>query len=432
MTVEAHSAAPQESPASRENHPSAPDFWAQHMRSVIGPLMQAIDTYSPADQEANLRFLDEHIAPTLGPLPTDPHPTYVAPCAVVGTPFNPSFNVSSTGTPKVRFDYDLLPPLDRARSADPWGEAAARALLLRLAAVVGADTQWLEHFLSRLFLTPAETEALRPKIPPQLVLPAAMVGFEFNAGRRPRMKAWVPSMRRAIVEGRSSNEIALEALRGLTPLGADIAPAVDVLAGWIAESPHDLRLILAGMDCSAPRDSRIKMYLVTVKNSWETVRDVMTLGGRLADAASRKRVALLRAIWPYLMNESEGDRLADATWCKPERMPGVGFYGLMYSVEIKPGRPLPETKLYVPLFQYAESSAVAEKNMETVLTLLDTDWGRSGRYRRAMEATFGKGKEYGQVFAAYAYSESTGGYINSYVSRPIENSPVHPIEVEYV
>lgn len=406
-------------------------FWSQHMRSVIGPLMKATG-YPPAAQEANLRFLDKHIAPTLGPHPKDPHPNYVAPCAVVGTPFNPSFNVSGTGAPKVRFDYDLLPPLHRAASDDPWGERDARAVLRGLAAALGANTQWLEYFMDRLYLSPAEAQALLAIVPDEVVIPSAMVGVMFD-GAQPRLKAWVPTMRRAMVEGRSSNAVALEALRGLRPLGEAIAPAVDVLEAWITSTTQDARLILMGMDCGAPHDSRLKIYLVTPQNAWATVRDVMTMGGRLDDAPARKRVALLRTIWPYLINEPDDARIvADEHWCKPERMPRLGFSGLMYSIEIKPGRPVPEAKLYVPLFQYAESSAVAERNMEAALALLDIEWGSSGRYRRTMEETFGKGKEYGQIFAAYSYSERTGGYINSYVSMPIEDVPVHPLLGDYV
>ena len=160
-----------------------------------------------------------------------------------------------------------------------------------------------------------------------------------------------------------------------------------MLNRWSAASPHDPRLMLVGMDCGEPRDSRLKIYLVTSKNSWATVQDVMTLGGRLDDEPTRKQLALLRKIWPYLINEPDNTRIADENWCKPERMPRVGFFGLMYSLEIKPGRPTPEVKLYVPLFQYAESWAIAENNMETVLKLLDIDWGHSGKYRQAMEMT---------------------------------------------
>ncbi|KAG2421939.1 hypothetical protein HFD88_005915 [Aspergillus terreus] len=407
------------------------EFWSEHIRSVIGPLMKATGSYSATAQEANLRFLDNYIAPALGPHPTVAHPTYVAPCTIVGTLFNPSISLSAKGKPTVRFDYDLPLPLDRASSEDPWGEGKARALFRGLAAALGADTQWLEYFMARLFLSPAETEALRSKIPADLVIPSAMVGVAFDDAQ-PRLKAWVPTMRRAILEGRSSNEIAVEVLRGLSPLGSEITPAIDMVEAWVAASPHDPRLMLVGMDCGEPRDSRLKIYLVTTKNSWATVQDVMTLGGRLDDEPTRKQLALLREIWPYLINEPDNTRIADENWCKPERMPRVGFFGLMYSLEIKPGRPTPEVKLYVPLFQYAESWAIAENNMETVLKLLDIDWGHNGKYRQAMEMTFGKGNSYGQIFVAYSYSERTGGYINSYVSMPVKGVPAHAFTGDYV
>jgi DMATS type aromatic prenyltransferase len=116
---------------------------------------------------------------------------------------------------------------------------------------------------------------------------------------------------------------------------------------------------------------------------------VLTLGGRVNDAASLKRVETLKSIWPFLINELEGPQsdaaTLDESWSKRERLNRTGYSGIQYTVEITPGRAIPDTKVYVPLFQYTDSSAVAERNFESALKKLGNEWGVSGKYRRVMQ-----------------------------------------------
>lgn len=121
-------------------------------------------------------------------------------------------------------------------------------------------------------------------------------------------------------------------------------------------------------------------------NSWAAVRDVMTLGGRLDDAASLKRVELLKSVWHLFRNEPEGAHNDDENWSKPYRLQGTHLSGLQFSLEIKPGNDPPETKIYIPVFQFAESTKAAEKNVQSVLDKLGHNWGQ-GKYSSCMEQT---------------------------------------------
>jgi DMATS type aromatic prenyltransferase len=157
---------------------------------------------------------------------------------------------------------------------------------------------------------------------------------------------------------------------------------------YLANCQNDAMLMLVGIDCVDPithKDARVKCYLHTSSNAFDVVRDVLTLGGRLNDETAHKRVDILRSIWPLLLNEPEGPHTADDAWSKPERINRTGYSGIQYTIEITPGKEIPDTKIYVPLFQYTDSAEVAEKNFETVLKELDNEWGHTGRYREAME-----------------------------------------------
>lgn len=157
----------------------------------------------------------------------------------------------------------------------------------------------------------------------------------------------------------------------------------------MAQARYGQTLIFAGVDCLNPakhRQARVKVYMQTTNNAWAAVRDLMTLGGRLNDAASLKRVELLKSVWHLFRNEPEGAHDDDENWSKPYRLQGTPFSGLQLSVEVKPGDQPPETKLYVPMFQFAPNIKAAERNVESVLDRLGHSWGQ-GKYRSCMEQT---------------------------------------------
>lgn len=111
----------------------------------------------------------------------------------------------------------------------------------------------------------------------------------------------------------------------------------------------------------------------------------MTLGGRLRDEQTVESLEILRSIYPLLRDEAWGpEAQRDDAWSKPDRIPGTAFSGLTISVELSPGRKIPEMKLYVPIFQYASSTARGLRNYQKVLEKLGLDWGRNGKFEESM------------------------------------------------
>lgn len=121
-------------------------------------------------------------------------------------------------------------------------------------------------------------------------------------------------------------------------------------------------------------------------NSWDVVRDFMTLGGRLRDEQTLESLEILRSIYPLLRDEAWGPEAqrGDA-WSKPDRIPKTAFSGLTVSVELSPGRKTPEMKLYVPIFQYASSTEAGLANYQKVLEKLGLNWGRDGKFEEFMK-----------------------------------------------
>ncbi|PGH18128.1 hypothetical protein AJ79_00756 [Helicocarpus griseus UAMH5409] len=397
---------------------SATEYWSQHLRSLFAPLLKATGTYTESEQASHLQFLDEQIAPNLGPVPTE-KTKYTTPSSLVGSPIDPSLNLTSSGKVKVRFDFDVIEPAEPSAD-DPFSEKVSRELYHHLASIVGADTRWLDGLMSALYLSPSETETALAKMPPGIAIPPSSVGFDLDGPKR-TLKAYIPGVRKAFATGRPSSEVIFDALRGLEPLGSELTPGLNIIAEYLANCKNDAMLPLVGIDCVDPtkhKDARVKCYLHTSSNTFAVVRDVLTLGGRLNDETTLKRVEALRSIWPLLLNEPEGENIADDNWSKPQRFSKTGYSGMQYTMEITPGKPIPDSKVYIPLFQYAETPEIAEKNFESILTKLGHEWGSSGKYRDAMKEVFG-GEFYGQTYATFTYTKERGAYMTSYFAKPI-------------
>ncbi|KAK1145516.1 aromatic prenyltransferase (DMATS family) [Aspergillus melleus] len=384
------------------------EYWTQYIRSVMAPLLQAAGSYSPADQESHLQFMDELAAPNLGPLPTEPHAPYTPPASVVGSPFDPSINMAASGKAKVRFDFDIVGPAQRA-GHDPFAEYVARETALHIASKAGSDTQWMKSLIEALFLSPEETQVAVANMPANISVPPLSIGFDFDGSQR-TMKCYIPAVRKSMATGLPSKDLFFGALRRLEPMGARLAPGLDLLENYLTTTPNDVRLMLLGFDCLDPiihPETRVKCYLHTRSNAFDVLRDVMTLGGRLDDQTARTRVETLRAIWSIVRNEPD-DAHMDESWSKPDRVDWTGYSGLLVTVEISPGEAFPDTKVYVPVFQYADTAKEIELNVERMLQKLGNEWGLTGRYRETMQKIFGP-EDYGQTYVSFTYSKSKGG-----------------------
>ncbi len=202
------------------------EFWSDYLCSIIEPLLQASGSYTREQQARHLQFLVDHVAPTLGPLPSEPRGTYTQ--TYVDSPFEPSLNLTSGNKVKVRYGLEVVKPPGGADGPDPFGEKRAREVLLQLAHASGADTKWLTSAMDQFFLTPEETEDMRHKLPS--FMPSSLLAFDLDATKT-MMKVYIIAMRKAIASGSpSSNLFTLDALRRLEPWGEKLGPGLDVLA----------------------------------------------------------------------------------------------------------------------------------------------------------------------------------------------------------
>lgn len=141
------------------------------------------------------------------------------------------------------------------------------------------------------------------------------------------------------------------------------------------------------MDCVPENDlpsARIKVYVQTMTNSFQTVRDYVTLGGRRTDSATLEGLSRLRHIWHLLMGEANGIR--DEDWNKPLTGFSPMQHRLYFSYEMKPGNSDPSVKVYIPVQNYAPNDEAVTQNYEAIFRQCGWSWGKEGAYKRVVES----------------------------------------------
>lgn len=116
----------------------------------------------------------------------------------------------------------------------------------------------------------------------------------------------------------------------------------------------------------AVQKGRIKVYLRTESTEWDVARDVMTLGGRLQDAISQKRIQIMQSLWPLLQPGSGVNGPVNGA-SRPEgnvkRVPFWPYTGLLFNVNLTNGSDVPETQCYVstaPMQKWLRQSSVSQ------------------------------------------------------------------------
>ncbi|EMR67034.1 putative aromatic prenyltransferase protein [Eutypa lata UCREL1] len=295
--------------------------------------------------------------------------------AANGSPFETSINFSGAGKPCLRFIFEPLMPGRGTLSESP---------IPRIAEAVGADTRWLEQFAPEYFLANEEVEGVKDKFASNTArIPRCYLAFDLIGDKR-SMKAYFSPVLKNMASGRNTDEITLNLIKRLDP---SFGPALDFIQEFKAISQGDEPplILVAAIDCVAPdAGARVKLYTATPSNSFNTVREYVTFGGRLTDKTTFEGLKVLREIWHLLLNEQDESRVDDS-FSKPVADPNSGHKGLCFSWEIRPGQDVPETKVYVPLFQYSTSTHVITRNLEQVFKKHGWSLGFDGKFEKLVE-----------------------------------------------
>jgi DMATS type aromatic prenyltransferase len=338
--------------------------WSDACRPIVDVLLQHSGTYTPKEQQAHLRFLDEAIVPNLGPSPA---PTYKCTSLLTGdgTPFRPSWNFSGHGTATLRLGYDPIGP-ESGNATDPFRQKFLRNSLTAFAdaAEPTADMTWYKEVMEAMYLTPEEEASLQARWSSDAPRPPHHFFAYGCKGMKRDFKPYFHPFLKTQATGKSSAEVIYDGIRSVRTLKDELDPAVNLVKQYTDARTDVFVPHMIGVDCVEPKNARLKLYGMAPSNAWNLMEDVMTLGGRLTDPETMRGVQMFREIYPLLMNEERG--ALDPARSKEPRNPGTAHKGTIHSFEMKPGRELPEPKVYLPIWQFAEKEGQNVATMQKI------------------------------------------------------------------
>ncbi|KAH6658481.1 dimethylallyl tryptophan synthase GliD1 [Truncatella angustata] len=335
------------------------DQWWNLTGKHLAILLEAAE-YSLERQYAALLFHYHWTIPYMGEAPPLNHTTPSkgkASLALDGSSIEYSWKWNSLKSPpEVR--YTIEPTGQWAGTElDPLNQHATRQMLHDLHGLLpGLENTWSSHFFASMFdhdnIQYVKEAAQGPKRRATTNMAVELVK------NGPIIKTYFLPQRLG-QKGPVPIEQWLGPLRTLHP----DSPSRDAVLDFIAINAEGKTLVPfgIGIDNIVPEKARIKWYFHTPHTSFNSVREIMTLGGKIAIPNMDNLFDQLRTLitsingvpasFPDDKEVPSGSEL-DPVGSKKYSCVAEALSGYLYYFDVCPGKELPEIKLYIPTQSY--------------------------------------------------------------------------------
>jgi len=195
------------------------------------------------------------------------------------------------------------------------------------------------------------------------------------------LKAYFIPTFKAMMLGRSTWDIivlAIQKLPGYSPLAFR---GFVILQTFLMNHSQnsDLEAEIFAIDCVAPAESRLKIYMRSRSTSFAAVKNVMTLGGLLDKPALAQNLEELHELWKLVFSEEHGCSAHEELPAKDHRTAGTLYY-----FDIKQGKAHPGVKVYLPVRHYGRSDLAIANGLRAFLKRRGHG-ARASNYLQALE-----------------------------------------------
>ncbi|MCJ1250607.1 hypothetical protein MMC30_007835 [Trapelia coarctata] len=265
--------------------------------------------------------------------------------------------------PTVRFSIEPIGPY-AGTPIDPLNHHATARLVHQYQPLIQeCDLRLFDHFSTKLLSytnLPAETGRSRAC---QGHSSRTFVAFEFGKDALMLKAYFLPTFKAAEL-GQSTWDIIRRAIEDLPDSSLPAFSGLSTLQNFMMSSPQGLELEaeIFAVDCVGPTRSRLKIYMRSRSTCFDSVREIMTLGGVLDGSGLRHGLDELQKLWKLVLSQEQEFSTAADLRQKDHRTAGILYY-----FDIKQGRALPGVKVYIPVRHYGQNDLAIAKGLSIYL-----------------------------------------------------------------
>lgn len=336
-------------------------LWDIELGNALSSMM-SLAGYVDSTAAAHRDFFANHVAASLAAFPVTRPPRWKSFMTDDHTPVELSWAWSGQERlPAVRYSVEPI-GWDAGSVVDPHNVHASAVLRgSTLPHAPSLDLHWYRHFLQCLTLH-QKSKSLQPgmpdEAPPSTCNPPSQtfIAFDLEHNEDIVVKYYFMPALKAASLGTGKQEMTEAALRALKlrdgPALASLLESYHVLTEYFASFPvGTITVEIVAVDCVTPSKSRVKIYVRSRQTTFDSVIDMLTLGGRLPPL-SQTAISSLRELWVGFFG-TPGSETSILEGPLPERPHCTA--GILYYFELKPGSPLPTSKVYLPVRHYAQN-----------------------------------------------------------------------------
>ncbi|KAL2798936.1 aromatic prenyltransferase [Aspergillus keveii] len=325
-------------------------YWWQTSGDLLAALLHDAN-YPPTSQHHILTFFGRTIAPYMGQAYNPLSPQWRSFMTDDHHPIELSWDWhTGRKPPTVRFSIEPV-GLQAGTSLDPdnsHADTVFRKALLK--ALPETNMEWFHHFDHEL--APVHRgDGLMEGHPSKL-----FYAFDLTAKSITAKAYFFPSFKARETCQSNLQVMAVAIVRApyCTPSSNQLR-SLHVFEDFVRDtSTPQLEMDMLAIDMEDPSTSRLKIYFRNRASSFASVRQMMTLGGRIANPAMERGLHNLRRLWNAMLGQ---DGIPDDQPLVPaaEGSTNHRTAGLLYNVELPAGTTEPKVKIYIPVRHYASS-----------------------------------------------------------------------------
>ncbi|KAG6324390.1 hypothetical protein E4U22_002134 [Claviceps purpurea] len=336
-------------------------LWDEDIGAMLVSMMR-LAGYSEQSQKTHRIFFQEQVARSLGPYPTTyPHQSaWESFMTDDHTPVEMSWSWSgNTPTPVVRYAAEPI-SWHAGTASDPLNSEATTECLASTAPLAPSlDLRWYRHFLKHLVADDSDGQHDMTDH-----LSQEFIAFDLDKDSMTVKYYFLPTLK-SLACGKTNLELMEESILSLPEADEAVRSSLKVLTTYIRAYPQDEQpqAEIFAVDCVNPANSRLKIYVRSRKTTFDSMLEMMTLGGQTPDL-TQDAIDSLRELWCACFALPNNPSVTS----KPLRSKEHRTGGLLYYFELRPGAALPTSKVYLPVRHYGKTDDQIARGLSSYLS----------------------------------------------------------------